>query len=688
MSNAATLERPAAKPAPVDNTVTAGAPLRDANATVAASRPVTSAWQWVAPMTCDITPSWVGGDGEFAEGVGPTGQRVVRRRFTDENAMYASPLESIVTIMRAAGEAGIAPAVVETSGNDVISAQLPETWRGAKLDELRDTRLLLHALDVRRAVHQLDLGKRMLTCARGVAMRSVVHDVAVMRARCGEAGMTLPRDVDRILAKLEPFIAAAPTIAREPVLCHGDGAASNVLFDTADPAVMPKLSGWTLCGLRDPYEEAGSVLSELHPFCVVDDVQVLRRLGLDPSRAFAAQGFAVLDGVLFAGELSLEGAVRPIAGLLAYDLCAQRQDLALVSAAEDGAGRIEGIRRRVIESLGQLRRGEFAELGGALAPEKPQELDFRDIAGHDMAKRAFQIAAAGGHGLLMMGPPGSGKTMLASRLPSILAPLSRSEALEAAVIHSVAGRDAAPLLAGIRPFHAPHHCATLAGLVGGGSPPRPGAISLAHNGVLFLDELPEFAPSVLQGIRQPMEAGEVVVTRADGSVRFPARFMLVAAANPCPCGFFGDGERTCTCSQRQVHQYQGRVGGPLMDRIDVHIDVARIPPGQVLSTGHGTSSAKLREGVLAAREYASWRRSTTGFDERARQAEVLVESCAMSEADRDFLEKLAASGSMSGRAIMRTLALARTIADMEQVPKVGRDHLCEAVGFRLREGGA
>ena len=397
---------------------------------------------------------------------------------------------------------------------------------------------------------------------------------------------------------------------------------------------------------------------------------------------------AVLDGVLFAGELSLEGAVRPIAGLLAYALCAQRQDLALVSAAEDGAGRIEGIRRRVIESLGQLRRGEFAELGGALAPEKPQELDFRDIAGHDMAKRAFQIAAAGGHGLLMMGPPGSGKTMLASRLPSILAPLSRSEALEAAVIHSVAGRDAAPLLAGIRPFHAPHHCATLAGLVGGGSPPRPGAISLAHNGVLFLDELPEFAPSVLQGIRQPMEAGEVVVTRADGSVRFPARFMLVAAANPCPCGFFGDSERTCTCSQRQVHQYQGRVGGPLMDRIDVHIDVARIPPGQVLSTGHGTSSAKLREGVLAAREYASWRRSTTGFDERARQAEVLVESCAMSEADRDFLEKLAASGSMSGRAIMRTLALARTIADMEQVPKVGRDHLCEAVGFRLREGGA
>ena len=201
MSNAATLERPAA--AAVNNTVTAGAPLR-AGATVAASRPVTSAWQWVAPITCDITPSWVGGDGEFAEGVGPNGQRVVRRRFTEENAMYASPLESIVTVMRAAGQVGIAPAVVEASGNDIITTQLPETWRSAKLDELRDTRLLLHTLDVRKAVHTIDLGKRALTCARSVAARSVVHDVAVMRARCGEAGMTLPRDIDRILAGAVP----------------------------------------------------------------------------------------------------------------------------------------------------------------------------------------------------------------------------------------------------------------------------------------------------------------------------------------------------------------------------------------------------------------------------------------------------------------------------------------------------
>lgn len=256
------------------------------------------------------------------------------------------------------------------------------------------------------------------------------------------------------------------------------------------------------------------------------------------------------------------------------------------------------------------------------------------------------------------------------------------------MIHSVAGEDVAAELSGIRPFCAPHHSASLAGLVGGGSPPRPGAISFAHNGVLFLDELPEFAPSVLRGIRQPMESGEVVVTRADGSVKFPARFMLVAAANPCPCGYFGDRQRACTCSQRAISAYQGRIGGPVLDRIDVHIDVARIEPGQVLATGHGTSSAQLREGVMAAREYSSWRRAHTGVDERGASTEVLVRACSLSDADASFFESVATKSGMSGRAIMRTLALSRTIADMEQVATVGHDHICEAVGFRLREGGA
>ena len=292
----------------------------------------------------------------------------------------------------------------------------------------------------------------------------------------------------------------------------------------------------------------------------------------------------------------------------------------------------------------------------------------------------------------MMGPPGSGKTMLASRVPSLLPPLSEDEALQTALVHSVAGEDVSSLLAGIRPFRSPHHSASMAGLVGGGSPPRPGEVSLANNGVLFLDELPEFKPSVLQGIRQPMESGRVCVTRADGNVTFPAKFMLVAAANPCPCGFYGDDERSCTCTLPQIHGYQNRIGGPLMDRIDLHLDIRRIPPAQVMSAGEGTGSAVLREGVMTALEFRAWRSSLDGdLSTRERSgagsstAGVLA-SCRLSEDTRDFMESVAAAYRMSGRAIVRTLNVARTIADMEDSLAVERRHVSEALGFRLREG--
>lgn len=395
---------------------------------------------------------------------------------------------------------------------------------------------------------------------------------------------------------------------------------------------------------------------------------------------------AVVKENLFVGELSLEGTVRPTTGLLAHALCARKLQCALVCSPEaDCIVAVDGLERRGLEALSALRNPPFPLLHNYVYPKQDNALDFRDIAGHDMAKRALQIAAAGGHGVLMMGPPGSGKTMLASRLPFILPPLSKEEALESAVVYSVAGEDPSTVLSGVRPFRKPHHSATLPGLIGGGSTPRPGEISLAHNGVLFLDELAEFSPSVLQGIRQPLEAGRVCVTRADGNVEFPARFMLVAASNPCPCGYYGDPEQECTCTYYQIRQYQGRIGGPVLDRIDVHIDVRRIPPGEVLSTGQGTSSEELRRDVLRAREFAAWRHARADAKTSQSTSEELVQSCKLTAQDEAFLEEMAVAGHMSGRAIMRTLSLARTIADMEEKERVTREHVCEAIGFRLRE---
>ncbi|WP_315898251.1 YifB family Mg chelatase-like AAA ATPase [Berryella wangjianweii] len=393
-----------------------------------------------------------------------------------------------------------------------------------------------------------------------------------------------------------------------------------------------------------------------------------------------------LDGRLFVGELSLEGEVRPIDGLLACAVLACRQGRAFVGpVAPDRLVAMEGARFLGIRSLAALSTAELVRMDRF--PPRPcaRFPDYREVAGNDFAKRALQIAAAGGHGVLMMGPPGSGKTMLASRLPSILPPLSEDEALESALVHSVAGEPIGSLLAGVRPFRSPHHSASSAGLIGGGSPLRPGEVSLAHNGVLFLDELAEFRTAVLQGIRQPMEQGEVCITRAEASVSFPARFMFVGASNPCPCGFFGDPERSCTCSESQVSAYQNRIGGPLLDRFDLQIDVCRVPPSQVMEGQGAQTSEQLRAGVLRAREFLSWRQARRP---QSSGMKGLVEACELDAPDERFFVEAARRSALSGRGMARTLAVARTIADIDERQGVQMDDLVEALGFRLRQGCA
>lgn len=392
----------------------------------------------------------------------------------------------------------------------------------------------------------------------------------------------------------------------------------------------------------------------------------------------------VAHGTLFAGEVSLNGGVRSVSGLLAYALCARDHGCALACSEDaDGLMPIEGLEVKGLRSLRDLRDGGFRDVACYTPDHASSKLDYADISGNETAKRAFQIAAAGSHGVLMVGPPGSGKTMLASRLPTILPPLDEDEKLRVALVHSVAGEDVSGILAGNRPFRSPHHSATAPGLVGGGNPIRPGEISLADGGTLFLDEIAEFRVSVLQQIRQPLESGMVCISRADGVVSFPARFMLVAASNPCPCGYFGDPERECTCTSGQVMKYQNRIGGPLIDRIDLHIDVRRVPPGQVISPTGGISSEELREGVMAAREYASWRREREQLEPTTQG---LMASCHLEHDDARFFEHMAQSNNMSGRAIVRTISVARTIADIAQKRSVSRSDLCEALSFRLREG--
>ena len=404
-----------------------------------------------------------------------------------------------------------------------------------------------------------------------------------------------------------------------------------------------------------------------------------------------------LDGMMFLGELSLNGEVRGVRGALPMVLAARQAGTLRVVLPSENAQEgscVEGVEILPVATLKELvamlntGKLDFLPLSRWSAEPSDIDTDYNDIGrikGQYGAKRALEVAAAGGHNLLMIGPPGSGKSMMARAIPSIMPDLSFEEAIEVTKIFSISGElDRKSGFIRKRQVRTPHHTATTVSLAGGGSPVRPGDISLAHCGVLFMDELPEFARNALEALRQPLEDGRITIARATGSYYFPARFMLVAAMNPCPCGYFGSKVRDCRCSQHQISNYLGRISGPLLDRMDIQVEVGAVEYSQLTDKTRGENSATVRSRVNHARQIQTERYKTAGALTNSHIGPAQLEThCQLDAAGHTMLEKAFKSNGLSARAFTRILKVARTIADLDGAENITEKHLAEAIQYRV-----